>query len=296
MGSSTRFLALAGAAWCCIGALAQAEPAPDDATKQRERCLDQHEQAQAIRQSGKLLAARAALRECAAPACPALVSRDCLAWLAEVEQQLPSVIFRGVKDGVDLETLRIREGDLVLSESITGRPLEIDPGAHHFTAELPGFPAQQATYVLHAGEKSRIVRFEFVTPSSAPAPSTAPPAAAPKPAPPAPRERSIPTVTYALGGVALLAASTGAVLGGIALSRRDDVEARCAPLCRDGDVEGVKNLALAADISFALAIVSAAIAGGSYAIQMARPTSASVTTLSLSVQGDDVSLKAGGRF
>jgi len=299
MGSIARFLALAGAAWCGFSARARAEQAVAHSdTEVRDRCLDQHEQAQSARLAGHLLAARAALRECSAAACPALVSRDCLAWLAEVEQLTPSVLFRAAKDGVDLETLRIREGDQLLTESLTGRPLQLDPGPHHFIAELPGFPPQQANYVLQAGDKGRVVKFEFVTPQPAPAPA---PGATTERASPARSEqpaeaRPIPTLSYGLGTGALAATVTGAVLGGLALSRRQDVEARCAPLCRDSDVQGVKQLALAADISFVIAILSAAGAGYVYATRPSHPTSRAALSLGFEARAGDVGVTAGGSF
>jgi hypothetical protein len=296
MGSTARFLVVAGAAWFGICAPARAEePGTGADASARERCLDQHEQAQAARLGGHLLAARAALRECSAAACPALVSRDCLGWLSEVEQLTPTVIFRAAKDGVDLEKLRIREGELLVTDSITGRPLPLDPGPHHFTAELPGFPPQQATYVLHAGEKGRVVRFDFVTPEPTPiAPAATP--ATPVVKDRASLERPVPTVSYAFGAAALAAGTAGVVLGGLALARRQDVNERCAPLCRDSDVRGVKQLALAADISFVLAFLSAVGAGYTYATRPTQPSSPRALAVTLTAQPRHVGITAGGRF
>lgn len=253
MGSIERFLAHAGVAWCTVSTLAQAEAAAAAVAPSRAQCLAAHEQAQDARLAGQLLATRVALRECSAAACPALVSRDCVLWLTELERQIPSVIFRATKDGEDVVLLRVREGDQLLTEAITGSPLELDPGPHHFVAELPGFPAQGATYVLHASDKGRVVRFDFVSPrppaaADPPAPTSSPPAARPEPQP-------IPTVSYVLGGVTLSAVATGAVLGGLALSKRKKVHENCAPLCPERDVRSVKHLALGSDIAFALALL-----------------------------------------
>jgi hypothetical protein len=253
MGSFERFLAHAGMAWCSVATQAHAE-APVEPT--RAQCLAAHEQSQDARLAGQLLATRTALRECSAAACPGLVSRDCVQWLSEVEQQIPSVIFRAAKDGEDVVALRVREGDRLLTESITGSPLELDPGPHHFVAELPGFPAQDATYVLQAGDKARVVRFDFVSPKPAPATSPTPPPTL-HPAGARLELRPIPIASYVLSGVTLTATVTGAVLGALTLTKRSDVQKDCAPLCRDHDISSVKHLALAADVAFAVALLGA---------------------------------------
>jgi len=294
MGSIERFLAHAGVAWCSVSTLAHAEAPAAAVEPSRAQCLAAHEQAQDARLAGELLSTRVALRECSAAACPALVSRDCVLWLTEVEQQIPSVIFRAAQDGEDVVRLRVREGDKLLTESLTGSPLELDPGPHHFVAELPGFPAQDATYVLQAGDKGRVVRFDFVSPN--------PPAAAgPLPLPPAarPEQRPIPTVSYLLGGVTLTAAVTGAVLGGLALSKRKEVQEDCAPLCPDRDVDSVKGLALGSDIAFAVALLGGGATVYSYVTRPSVPLAdapASAATPRFRVVWTGWGLAAGGSF
>lgn len=296
MGSLERFLALAGMACCCWSARAHAEPGADGNAPTRDQCLDAHEQSQAARLSGDLLRARLALRQCSAAACPALVSRDCMGWLTEVERQIPSVIFRATRDGTDLIQVRVLEGERELASAITGTPLELEPGVHHFTAELAGFPPQQATYVLQAGDKARVVGFAFVSP---PAPSpTAAPAAAPAPVSGAgAASRPVPTLTYVLGGTALGAAITGGVLGAMALSERSEREASCAPLCSSSQLDRLSNLTVAADVSFVVAALAGGAALYSYAT---RPTvstpSAEPALLGVRLGRGGWSVSTGGRF
>lgn len=269
-----------------MGGVARAQDATPGDAPSRAQCLAEHESAQDARLIGQLLQARAALRQCSSAACPPLVSRDCVSWLAEVEQQMPSVIFSASRDGRDVVALRVSEGERVLAESVTGTPLELDPGPHHFVAELDGFPRQEATYVLQAGDKARIVRFEFVSPTPLPAE----PAAAPtSPAPHRLEARPIPTVTYAMAGVALASAITGSVLGTLALSERKETERSCAPLCEPRDVQGLKNLALGSDIAFAVALLAAGGAAYTYAV---RPS----VTLSALPAPRGAWLTAEGRF
>jgi hypothetical protein len=297
MGSFERFLARAGVAWCSVSTLARAEAPTESRALTRAECLADHEQAQDARLAGRLLSARLALRECSATVCPALVSRDCVQWLSEVEQQIPSVIFRAVKDGEDVVALRVREGKALLTDSITGSPLELDPGPHHFVAELPGFPAQDATYVLQAGDKGRVVRFDFVSPQAAVATSK-PPVSAPL-ALPAPEHQPIPTLSYVLGGVTLSATVAGAVFGGLALAKRKDVQRACAPLCQDQDLDGVKGLALASDIAFAVALLAGGATVYSYVTRPSVSPSASsagVLPTTLRVAWTGFGVAAAGSF
>ena len=293
MGSIQRFLAHAGAAWCSVSALAFAEVPTTAAAPTRAECLADHERAQDARLAGQLLPARAALRRCSAAACPPLVSRDCVLWLDEVDQQIPSVIFRATKDGEDVVTLRVREGDNVLTESLTGSPLQLDPGPHHFVAELTGFRALDATYVLQAGDKGRVVRFDFVSPkpgASAPLSRPSSPLLTP------PEHRPTPTATYVLGGATAGAIVTGAVLGGLALAKRKDIQEDCSPLCQDRDVRSVKNLALGADIAWALALLGGGATVYSYVTRPSVPERASTSAADFHVVWTGCGVAAGGSF
>jgi len=300
MGSIARFVAHASVAWCTLCARASAEQAPAEPAPSRAQCLGFHEQAQDARLAGQLLSARRLLRQCSATACPALVSRDCVGWLSELEQQVPSVIFRAVKDGADVVTLKVSEGEQLLTNSLTGTPLELDPGPHHFVAELAGFAPQDATYVLQAGDKARVVLFDFSSPkpplAAAPEQAANPASALLRPAQP----RPIPKLSYALSGVTLAATVSGSVFGALALAKHKSVEQRCAPLCADRNVRGVKQLALASDISFALALLGAGATVYSYAsrpevpARIAGPRAAPTTRLSLGWTG--LGVTAGGDF
>jgi hypothetical protein len=256
--------------------------------------LAQHERAQDERLAGRLLAARTALRECLAATCPSLVSRDCVHWLAEVQQQIPSVIFAASKDGEDVVALRVSEGERLLAQSTTGTPVELDPGPHHFVAEVAGFPPQRATYVLQAGDQARVVRFEFVSEptsqvrrSPAPIASPAPTSAAPSP------WRPTPAVTYVFAGAAVLGGVTGSVLGTLALSKRKEVERRCAPLCDEREVGSVRNLALGADLAVTVALLSAGAAAYTYATRPSVPTRDGAT---LRITWTGFGITARGRF
>src|SRR4051794_37170175 len=70
-----------------------------------EECSRTYESAQRFRLQSKLLDARSALVICAQDTCPAALRKDCVAWLAEVNEAMPAVALnvRG-SDGCDRPT------------------------------------------------------------------------------------------------------------------------------------------------------------------------------------------------
>src|SRR4051812_18969422 len=55
-------------------------------------CVDASEHAQSLMDEHKLGAARRELVVCADPACPPVVTQDCVGWLREVDGRLPTVV------------------------------------------------------------------------------------------------------------------------------------------------------------------------------------------------------------
>jgi hypothetical protein len=227
-----------------IALLAQQE------AKSRAECVSLHERAQVLRNEGKLLNTRQALRQCSV-SCPALITADCVRWLEEVEKQIPTIVFQAVDGDKDVVNVKVTEGDRVLAESMTGSPVELDPGGHKFKAESPDRPTQEMTFVLREGEKARVIPINF---------TVAPPlrvAGDLEPKGP----RPIPKVAIVFGSIAVVAAGTGGAFGVLALKKRSDLDSsHCKPLCSDADVKPVKNFALFADVAFGVAVLNAGIA------------------------------------
>src|SRR5689334_3415815 len=55
-------------------------------------CIDIHLDGQRLRDKGQLKGARQRFLACSAESCPALVRKDCLQWLAEVDEQMPTLL------------------------------------------------------------------------------------------------------------------------------------------------------------------------------------------------------------
>ena len=75
------------AALLVTACLASASTAHADPT-----CIAAYEQTQTLRKDGKPVAAKAQASICAKDACPALLTKDCTKWLAELETIIPSVV------------------------------------------------------------------------------------------------------------------------------------------------------------------------------------------------------------
>jgi hypothetical protein len=228
-----------------IALLAQQDP------KSRAECVGLHEKAQVLRNEGKLLNTRQALRQCSVSSCPTLITADCVRWLEEVERQIPTIVFEAVDGDKDVANVKVTEGDRVLAESMTGSAVELDPGAHKFKAESPDRPTQEVTFVLREGEKARVIPINF---------TVAPPQRLSGDLEPK-GPRPIPKAAIVFGSIGVLAAGTGAVFGVLALKKRSDLDSsHCKPLCSDEDLKPVKNFALFADVAFGVAVLNAGIA------------------------------------
>jgi hypothetical protein len=239
-------------------------PVFDAADRASLTCIQTAEKGQAARQSGDLLGARTLFAQCAAVQCPAVVRRDCGAWLEDAAGQTPSVVL-GARDaqGRDvLDAIASIDG-AVVTKRLDGAPIEINPGPHTIRVEMSGAPAASIDVVVRAGEKNRAI---VVTVAPAPAKPAPPLAVAPAPAPPPPPVEShegeahhgLPLGTYLLGSVALAALGVFTTFAILGKSDSDNLHSTCAPACSSGSVSTLRTQLLVADIALGVAAVSAA--------------------------------------
>jgi hypothetical protein len=251
---------LLGAFALCHGSEARAQEAPAEPPS-KQACFEDHAASQELRLQGSLIEARAKLRVCSDPSCPAMLRTDCADWLAQVEQSIPSVVFIVERDGNDVPDAKVSADGKPLTDKLDGAAFEFNPGAHRFRFEIDGFPPTEQTVVLRQLEKRRTVRVEFQTPRAAPpvspaAPGTQTPAT---PARSVDGPRPIPVLTYVFGGLALAAAGAGAYFGLDAMARHKEKEDGCSPLCSSKEVDDLKSQLLLADILGGVAIASGAL-------------------------------------
>ncbi len=239
------------------------------------RCAMASEQGQQLRDEGKLRDARTKFIECAADACPRVIRQDCAGWLKETETRQPTVIFDAKDDrGRDLGAVRVSVDGKLVTAKLEGRPVEIDPGAHHLVFEAEGFIADPQDVIIKENEKGRRLLINFRhrgAGGSAPATPASVPTPPPKAAGDSAQASSVPVVPIVLGGVAVLG------LAGFTyffLSAASD--AGCSPNCTDAQIDDLKSTVLVADISLGVGI-AAGLGAGAYLL-LAKPSGTASST------------------
>jgi hypothetical protein len=237
------------------------------------QCASAYENAQLLRQRGKLVAAREQAAICAREQCPEVARHDCAHWTEELGREVPSVVVvaRDESDH-DVAVQRIFVDGVPRAELVSGRAIELDPGAHVFRVErADALPAEQS-FTVYQGERDRILRVTVSssTPALAAPPSGAPVSASPAAGrPPAPTTATTPAAppddrpSYApaaiVAGLSLVSLGASAYLG---LTGRHDLSglrSSCAPNCTDAQVDPVRTRLIFSDVTLGVGVVGGAI-------------------------------------
>jgi hypothetical protein len=163
---------LAAAVALSVGA---ASP-PARAADTKAECIAAADQGQSLRDDGKYTRAREAFGKCARETCPKVVARSCNQWLHETDEATPTVVL-GAKDpaGQDLTDAQVTLDGTSFAESLDGKPVQVDPGQHVFRFTRPGSDPAEASVVLRAGEKNRVVGVTLGRTVTAESPASPPP-------------------------------------------------------------------------------------------------------------------------
>lgn len=267
---------------------------------EKTQCLAASDQGQSQRDDGKYRKARDAFVACSRDACPTIVRRDCMKWLAELEQAWPSVVV-GAKDdkGADLIDVKVQVDGAPLVSRLDGKPTPVDPGEHVFRFEAAGYPPVEQHVVVRAGEKSRLLAVQFGQP---PAATPAAPAAAP-PATPAESDHRTAQGTRAsawvFGGIAVAAFATEAYFGLTGLSDRSSLKSQpCAQTasCSQSSVDSIRTKFTVADIALGVGLVSAAISAYLFIATPSEPAPAPASALDVTPVPGGAAMSLRGRF
>ncbi len=247
-----------------------AAPTPSSPEAGRSSCLEAHEQSQLLRIDAKLVEARQTLRRCADESCPGVIRADCLKWLDEVGQSIPTVVVVAQSERGDETDVRVSLNGQPWLERLDGRPVELNPGAYTLRFEHSGTPTVEVPVIVRQGEKNRLVTVSL-GPKPAPAPPTPRSMAPPSPAPLLPEPppyRPTPIAVYVLGGVSVVAIGAAVWAGLAAVADRNRAVRECKPLCSDETVSDIRRKALFSDIASATAVASA---GTALVLYLLRP-------------------------
>lgn len=234
---------------------------PAAAETAAEKCIAAAERGQSLRDEGKLVASRAELIACANDACPAVVRRECARWLAEVDQRIPSIVI-SVKDrsGRDVVAPSVTVDGMPLATSALGRAYALDPGPHRLRAVHGSHPPAEESIVLREREQARVVNLVIRTPETkAEQPLVS-------------RKRTVPTLSWILGGVALVGAGGFAYFWADGMGTVGDLERTCKPFCTPDQIDEARTPLDIARVSLGVGVVAAVAA---VVVYLAQPTTAS---------------------
>lgn len=227
-------------------------------------CFDAYEQAQRLRNNGKLVDARVQALVCAADGCPEAIKNDCKQWSSEIGRLLATVVFTAAdSEGHALPATVVYVDDRKVADSIDGQPVTVEPGAHQIRFESGDRKTEMIVRVT-AGESGRHV--DGVLASTPPPP---PPIVASEP-------RKVPTATFVLGGVAGVG-----LVSFVAFAAAGRVEQGCSPTCSSKQISTLRTEYAIADASW---ITGLAALGGAVVFWLARPRAHAPETSTPSVQ------------
>lgn len=266
--------------------LAEDEDPADASGVARQQCLAAHVDAQDLRRQSKFLEAQARLLVCSSAECPGIIIEDCVKWMGDLEALTPSMVFEVTLDGKDAPDAVITVDGSPVDDKVGG--YQVNPGSHTVRVVLPSHEAATRTITLPAGQRMRLVSFNFESP---------PPAEAPKaPDMTTTLTRPTPTVVYPFLGLGIAGLATSGVLTWLGKSEQNRLQDTCAPTCTDDQLSKMKRMYLIGDISAGAGAAALLTAG---IIYLARPTvRESVPQVSIAIDParDSFGLMASGSF
>lgn len=260
----------------------------------KKACIAASEKAQQLRSDGELLAAREEMLVCAREVCPGVIRKDCAKWLGELEDALPSIVF-GAKDGRghDLEEVKVSIDGTVVTTTLDGKAIAVDPGPHVVKFEHAGSPDVEDKIVVREGEKNRFVTVKIRVPGDDVVETSTTPNASAGEGNVAPRK--IPTATVVLGGVGLVALGSFVFFGLEGKSDESHLRSTCAPVCSDSDVSAVHSKYVVADVSLLVSVASLGVAAYLYYSQP-RELESPKSTITSHAPAFDLRVDAHGAF
>jgi hypothetical protein len=215
-------------------------------------CLTSYEQTQTLRRGGKLREAKQQALQCAREACPAVLTKDCARWATEIDATIPSVVFEArAADGTELVDVKVFVDDKPLVDTLDGKAVEFEPGAHTLRFEWASGKAAPVVMqtVVREGEKNRKIAATFAANGDSSGGGSGESAG----------KRPIPLAAWVFGGIALAGVGVGTAFAVIGKSKQSDLDV-CKPHCQPPDVDSMTRSFAIADVGFGVGVISAAAA------------------------------------
>jgi hypothetical protein len=214
-------------------------------------CMDAASKGQRLRDTHKLVEARAELRVCATAQCPSVIQSDCAIWLADVEKALPSVVVTA-KDGAgaDLVDVKVSVDGRPLASKLDGQAVPMNAGPHTFHFEGADGSILDRQVMVKEGERNQAVA--VVLGAAAPTPSS-----------------TWKTLGWVLGGTGVVGLGVGTVFGVIAMGDKNGAHCDANNVCDPGTTRGIKSAALVSDVGW---IAGGVLLAGGAALVLFAPS------------------------
>ena len=138
----------------------EGEP-PASAALQKAACAGAFEQAQLLKQAGKLRESRKQLLRCVEPVCSLPVQAQCRRWLEDIDYVTPTIVLGVTADGQDRVDARVELDGEVLPNALNGTAIAVDPGPHVLKFEYGDYPVFTKNVVVREGDRLRKVNIAF---------------------------------------------------------------------------------------------------------------------------------------
>jgi len=221
-------------------------------------CVKAHASGQREEKAGRLKAASELFASCVSEnGCPDAIRSECAEFYEASKHNLPTLIFAVLDEqGADLIQVRVFAEEQLLTESLDGRPIAVDPGRHHFKFELATGQILESDVLVHEGEKNRIVRVrEKPGPNEPTQPATASSGDSGG-------QRVLPPSFWIASSVSAAAFGSFGAFALLGHGKQSTLDA-CSPSCSSSqraDFEAMRRDYLVADISLGVAVASAGVA------------------------------------
>jgi hypothetical protein len=197
-------------------------------------CVEAYEKAQSLRDENQLVSAREQLRICARPSCTKFITKDCTAWLADIDSRIPSVaLFARDSSGAEISNATVSIDGKVVAQQLDGHAVEVDAGQHTFTFTFADGTKKDQTYVVLEGAKAQRVGVTLPPAAPTPVPTNRAPSSQSvwgreAGATPARAWNGRKTLALVVGGVGVAGVGLGAAFGLAAISSFSSQKSNCS--------------------------------------------------------------------
>jgi hypothetical protein len=234
----------------------------------KQACLDAASQGQILRNARQLLQARQQFLACGLASCPGVVQKDCVAWLDQVEKDIPSIALQP-RDaaGNDLVDIKVTiDGVVVGSGKLDGGSIEVNPGPHTIRFELADGTSADAKALVTEGDKNHVVTAVLGKLSAPPGPAGGANSAAP-PGSSGPWR----TVGLITAGVGVATIAVGGVFGLLAIAKQKDADCPNNVCVNVNHLDQLHSATSAANVSTALFVTGGLLSGAGIALWVLAP-------------------------